>query len=217
MFGYKECVEAIVALEKAGATAGVVGKSLLFREIPFVKIGDGDKKIIITGAIHAREWITARLVIAQAEYALKNGVKASVWFLPTINPDGVEIALGRSKPPVWFNGNVGLWKANARGVDLNVNFPARWGTGKSNTFTFMPSASSISVLLILAFIPASSPSYNKVILDVNRCNKRICSSDNAVPELATTFSKPHWCMAMTSVYPSTIYTQSFLTIALLAW
>ena len=90
-------------------------------------------------------------------------------------------------------------------------------SGKSNTFTFMPSASSISVLLILAFIPASSPSYNKVILDVNRCNKRICSSDSAVPELATTFSKPHWCMAMTSVYPSTIYTQSFLTIALLAW
>ena len=135
MFGYKECVEAIVALEKAGATAGVVGKSLLFREIPFVKIGNGDKKIIITGAIHAREWVTARLVIAQAEYALKNGVDASVWFLPTINPDGVEIALGRSKPPVWFKANASLWKANARGVDLNVNFPARWGTGESNTFT----------------------------------------------------------------------------------
>ena len=28
-----------------------------------------------------------------------------------------------------------LWKANARGVDLNVNFPAKWGTGVKNTFT----------------------------------------------------------------------------------
>ena len=36
---------------------------------------------------------------------------------------------------VAWNGNedFSLWKANGRGVDLNVNFPARWGTGAKNT------------------------------------------------------------------------------------
>ena len=33
-----------------------------------------------------------------------------------------------------------LWKANARAVDLNVNFDARWGTGASNVR--MPSAAN---------------------------------------------------------------------------
>ena len=32
-----------------------------------------------------------------------------------------------------------LWKANGRGVDLNVNFPALWGTGTSNKFAPAPS------------------------------------------------------------------------------
>ena len=36
-----------------------------------------------------------------------------------------------------FNGgnqDFSLWKANARGVDLNVNFDAHWGTGAKNVF-----------------------------------------------------------------------------------
>ena len=64
-------------------------------------------------------------------------------------------------------------------------------SGNNNTLMFMPSAKSMSIPLMLALMPASSPSYNSVMLEVNRCNKRICSSDNAVPELATTFSSPH--------------------------
>ena len=39
-----------------------------------------------------------------------------------MNPDGVNIC--EKVDP--------LYKANARGVDLNVNFDARWGRGKSN-------------------------------------------------------------------------------------
>jgi g-D-glutamyl-meso-diaminopimelate peptidase len=48
----------------------------------------------------------------------------SVTLLPLCNPDGVRIALSGSP----------LWKANARGVDLNVNFDADWGKGKKNVF-----------------------------------------------------------------------------------
>ena len=45
--------------------------------------------------------------------------------MPLVNPDGVRIALTRDK----------LWKANAKGVDLNVNFDARWGKGRRNVFS----------------------------------------------------------------------------------
>ena len=42
-----------------------------------------------------------------------------------VNIDGVEIAIN-NKP---------LYKANANGVDLNVNFDAKWGSGESNLTT----------------------------------------------------------------------------------
>lgn len=43
--------------------------------------------------------------------------------MPLVNPDGVTIA--QTDRP--------MWKANARGVDLNVNFDACWGSGRLNT------------------------------------------------------------------------------------
>jgi predicted deacylase len=52
----------------------------------------------------------------------KAAIKFGVWFIPIVNPDGVKIA--KTARP--------LWKANARGVDLNVNFDADWGTGAQN-------------------------------------------------------------------------------------
>ena len=58
----------------------------------------------------------------QIEDFIKKGKVGRVFFIPAVNVDGIEICLG-GKP---------LYKANARGVDLNVNFDARWGTGKSN-------------------------------------------------------------------------------------
>ena len=90
-------------------------------------------------------------------------------------------------------------------------------SGRSSTLMFIPSASSMSVPLMAAWMPASSPSYNSTTFAVKRCNMRIWYTLRAVPELATTFSMPHWCIAITSVYPSTIYTQSSFTIARLAW
>ena len=62
------------------------------------------------------------------------------------NPDGVALALGglsSVKEPSradflrGLNGgeDFSLWKANANGVDLNVNFDARWGAGIKNVFS----------------------------------------------------------------------------------
>ena len=91
-------------------------------------------------AIHAREWITAYLALEH----VKRGVHAGgVWILPLMNPDGALLATegiesvksAARREALWeLNGgdDFSLWKANAEAVDLNVNFPARWGSGRSN-------------------------------------------------------------------------------------
>ncbi len=91
-------------------------------------------------AIHAREWITARLALEQLAVGVPRG---GVWFIPLANPDGALLCtegIGsvrtqwRKQFLLRMNGgeDFSLWKANADAVDLNVNFDARWGTGKSN-------------------------------------------------------------------------------------
>ncbi len=80
-------------------------------------------KIIFTYSIHAREYVTAHLGILQLLDFYKNGRCGHAYFIPMLNPDGVDIC--QTKNP--------LYKANKNGVDLNVNFRARWGTGRQNS------------------------------------------------------------------------------------
>ncbi len=102
---------------------GVIGFSCQGRPIYCFKVKKTSRPVIIVQcAIHAREHITTRLCLKLIEDFVRFGRRGAVYFLPLINPDGVNIAEN-------FNP---LYKANARGVDLNVNFDARWGTGKSN-------------------------------------------------------------------------------------
>lgn len=91
-------------------------------------------------AMHARERITA--LLAQ-EHVLRGVARGGAWFIPLVNPDGAllcEEGIGSVKT-VWRRDmllrinsgeDFSLWKANAEAVDLNVNFDARWGTGRSN-------------------------------------------------------------------------------------
>lgn len=99
----------------------VIGYSLGGREIFAVHIGAlTGRQFISTYAIHGREWITARLALKHVRIGVKSG---GGWVIPLVNPDGAEISQGGSP----------LWKANARGVDLNCNFDADWGSGRLNT------------------------------------------------------------------------------------
>lgn len=135
MCNYSEVSRRVRYLVSLGAETGVIGKSLFGRDIYYVKIGTGDA-VIITGAIHAREHSTATLVLKQALFTLQNasGLKKTFYFVPCVNPDGTEIACGTVAPPKFYLGDARLYKANGRGVDLNVNFDAGWGEGKSNVF-----------------------------------------------------------------------------------
>ena len=119
----------------------IVGKSVFGRNLYAVKAGEGRPVGLVQCAMHGREWITAKLAFEQYRVGLKKG---TCWFLPLVNPDGAllsQVGLNsvedeRARAVLLAmngeNDDFSLWKANGRGVDLNVNFPAKWGTGVKN-------------------------------------------------------------------------------------
>lgn len=111
--------------ENFGGEKGIIGETELGKPIYFLAVRKTARPVIIAQySIHAREYICTYLAMAQAKDFLESGTRGTVFFIPAANPDGINIAL--TKNP--------LYKANARGVDLNVNFDARWGTGEKNVF-----------------------------------------------------------------------------------
>lgn len=99
---------------------------------------------MLEGAIHAREYITAPLLVDMVKYWRDQTFVGGMYFIPLSNPDGVRLVLdGVNNFPCEKlrdfllnvnNGNpdFSLWKANANAVDLNVNFNALWGGGAQN-------------------------------------------------------------------------------------
>lgn len=138
---------------------GSIGKSVLGKEIYAVKIGEGDKKVFYNASIHANEWITSVVLMKFIEdYArayTNNGIiynynarelyqNTSLYIVPMVNPDGVDLVTGgltnvdnayqnaqkiaNGFPSIPFTSG---WKANINGVDLNLQFPAGWQNAKN--------------------------------------------------------------------------------------
>ncbi|MCD8041335.1 MAG: hypothetical protein LUF82_07450 [Clostridia bacterium] len=105
-------------------TKCVTGYSFKGKEIFAMHIGsDYGRQLLAVYAVHGREWITARLALKHIKIGLSKDWGG--WVIPLLNPDGAEIC--QTVNP--------MWKANARGVDLNCNFDAEWGSGRLNTRT----------------------------------------------------------------------------------
>ena len=122
----------------------IIEKSLFGHSMYAFKVGEGAPVGLVQYAMHGREYITAKLAFKQYKIGVKKG---SCWFVPLVNPDGallsqvgissVKNEADRARLLALNSGSedFSLWKANGRGVDLNVNFPARWGTGAKNSKT----------------------------------------------------------------------------------
>jgi len=139
-----EIQNAFYRAKLAGAKFFSIGSSTLGKHILCAHVGNKvGPQILVQAAIHAREHITTLLACRQIEYCLRNfrGI-GGIYFVPLLNPDGVDIAINGSKN---LQGCVKkkiddalkykdhrLFKANANLVDLNVNFDAKWGRGLSN-------------------------------------------------------------------------------------
>ncbi len=120
-----------------------IGKTVLNKNIWCFVLGDNfNKKIIVQGAIHAREYLTSLVIIDMIKYLKNFDFDATIYFVPLVNVDGVKVVMQGLKPfveakqallkKVDYVNNLKLYKANLNAVDLNVNFDANWGGGKSN-------------------------------------------------------------------------------------
>lgn len=149
MFRYTDLLDEMQMFCRYGVETGIVGESELKQQIPYVFVGKKNGNyMIVQGAIHAREHLTALLVVCLAKHLVKNShlpLDGGIYFVPMVNPDGVRLCqegVGfvadkqRKSNLLTINGgsDFTLWKANADGVDLNVNFDAHWGEGTQNGF-----------------------------------------------------------------------------------
>ncbi|MCD4840171.1 MULTISPECIES: M14 family metallocarboxypeptidase [Neobacillus] len=128
-----------------------IGTSHLGRKIWGINLGKGKKNVVLIGAHHGREWLTSLLLMKMLENyseAYLHGERigslpiaildeVSIWFIPMLNPDGVTIQQNGIEgfPPeiqkellIMNDGYIDFkgWKANAKGVDLNRQYPAGW-------------------------------------------------------------------------------------------
>ena len=107
-----------------------IGSSVKGRSLYDFTIGspDADSSVLVVGTLHAREYICAAVLMQEIEYYLSNyncrigGMKPAdvlentqIHYVVMANPDGVEIS----------QKSYARWKSNARGVDLNRNFPIK--------------------------------------------------------------------------------------------
>lgn len=138
-----------------------IGTTDYGRKIHRVRLGAGSRMVYYNASHHANEWITTPLVLACLEQyaravAFGEGVagrnaaqlarETTLYLVPMVNPDGVDLVLGTATkneeaaaraisedyPDIPFPEG---WKANLRGVDLNLNYPAQWDQAREIKFS----------------------------------------------------------------------------------
>ena len=85
---------------------GSAGKSVLGKNIPYVKIGRGQKEVFYSASFHANEWITSVVLmkfLADYCYTYQNNLSifgysarslydnTTIYIIPMVNPDGVDL------------------------------------------------------------------------------------------------------------------------------
>ncbi len=124
-----------------------IGFSEEGRELTLAILGNenANRKIFLQAAIHAREYMVTEITMAQIDYMLTHQseqlpdseltigellTQVCFHIVPMSNPDGVVIVQSGKIPAAFsdrYPDNIAtIWKANAKGIDLNANFDADW-------------------------------------------------------------------------------------------
>jgi hypothetical protein len=121
--GFAGLLGAMRALEDKGARLTVEGESHEGAPIVRLSLGpeDAPKASYVIAGLHAMEWIGVESCLALVERLLGRTLKRRIDVLPLLNPDGFrraerDLSTGRRR----------FVRANARGVDLNRNWPTHW-------------------------------------------------------------------------------------------
>ncbi len=136
---------------------GSIGKSIMGKDLFYIKIGTGDTEVFYNATHHANEWITTPLLLKFTEeyakaYAQNNDIEdrsaqelynnKTLYIVACVNPDGMDIVNGGLPVGEFYNNVLAIsknypeipfpdgWKANVEGVDLNLNYPANWNRAK---------------------------------------------------------------------------------------
>ncbi|MBR6902871.1 MAG: gamma-D-glutamyl-meso-diaminopimelate peptidase [Clostridia bacterium] len=148
-YGYKDINEIIrILCEKYSFLERLsLGKSVVGRDIPAVRLGEGESYTLFAAAFHGSEHITSNICLMFLEemaYAYENrtaleGINIrkalegrGLIFVPRVNPDGCEISISGASAAGKKAGEItrlcggvfAHWNANFRGVDINHNFDA---------------------------------------------------------------------------------------------
>lgn len=149
-FGYFDMIKTVDRLSKEYPfiKTGVIGKSVMGKDLPVLRIGRSPEYVLFAGGFHGSEHITVTMLLRFCEelcYAYREdrsieglNVRKAMYgrglvIVPAVNPDGCEIsrfgysATGGSRFIRRISGgDYAHFNANARGVDINHNFNADW-------------------------------------------------------------------------------------------
>ncbi len=139
-------------------SVGSIGKSVMGKTLFYIRIGRGANTVSYNASHHANESITTPLLMKFIEnfskaYSTGGSIRgyrtsdiwerSSIYIIPMVNPDGVDLVnyWPNYTDPAYTEAaklnKTGLplprvWKANIRGVDLNLNYPAEWEKEKED-------------------------------------------------------------------------------------
>ncbi len=140
---------------------GEIGKSVIGRPLWSLTMGQGQNRVLYNASHHANEWICSLVLLHFAEELAKAYSKggsiygedaarlleyATICLIPAVNPDGIDLVTGDISSGEYYNNARRIapayprfrfpedWKANIRGTDLNLQYPAGWEQARENKY-----------------------------------------------------------------------------------
>ena len=190
-----------------------IGKGWCKRSIYSLSIGEGESSVLFLSDFSDTAGITSEILLTFFErlcVAYKNDLKISavkirsilreqkIVIVPITNPDGLEISCSDGENALCYKGlvqraadnNFSEWISNARGVEINKNFPYRFSDTKSimkNSSAFGYKgpfeASELETQAIISFCKDIHPKYTITLScsgEYISCQCSKCASDCAM-------------------------------------